>query len=416
MTGRRYYCIAFIIIILFSFVSCSYSNKDTRNTADNTKEISESQENGSDIENTDFITGIADNEPISSTSPDGFTIEMYGTDSNITAGGSYPYKSMRLINYNDNSVKWSLDFGYCLADFIWSDDSRYVVVNGTARNYSESFIVDTQEEVEITLPEYKTLSSYCDELVNLDSDYSNLYLSVSDWNNNNAVVVEFHGMQGTKTEGVSGTFTYDISSKTILDYQDSKASAGIEAETDSVKQEEPIIWYADITQDGIDEKIVVDVTYVINYPKTGEEQTVAVYSGSSGELLWTGHADTVHPGWNGIYIYNDGKKDYMLLWQPTVYQDSADFHFRIFSLDEDGKEIEFLKKNIQFDIYHPKDGDTDTISEFVDMVSGYLEKSYVLVDTDNGTPVYSTADNKIMNLYDVSWILEEIKETEENNQ
>ncbi len=172
---------------------------------------------------------------------------------------------------------------------------------------------------------------------------------------------------------------------------------------------EPVIWYADITQDGIDEKIVVDLTYVINYPKTGEEQTVLVYSGSSGELLWTGHADTVHPGWNGIYIYNDGKKDYLLLWQPTVYQDNADFHFRIFSLDEDGKEIELLTKNIQFDIYHPKDSDTDAISEFADMVNGHLEKSYVLVDTDNGNPVYSAKDNKIMNLYDISWILEEIK-------
>lgn len=160
----------------------------------------------------------------------------------------------------------------------------------------------------------------------------------------------------------------------------------------------------------------MDLTYVINYPKTGEEQTVSVYSGSSGELLWTGHADTVHPGWNGIYIYNDGKNDYLIQWLPTIYQDNADFHFRIFSLDEEGKEKDLLAKNIQFDIYHPKDGDTNTISEFVNMVNGYLENSYVLVDTDNGTPVYSKADSKIVNLYDVSWILEEIKETEENTQ
>lgn len=186
--------------------------------------------------------------------------------------------------------------------------------------------------------------------------------------------------------------------------------------SDNVKQADPVIWYADITQDGINDKIVVDLTYVINYPKTGEEETVSLYSGSSGELLWTGHADTVHIGWNGIYIYNDGKNDYLLLWQPTVYQDSADFRFRIFSLDEDGKEIDLLSKNIQFDIYHTKDGDTDAISEFVNMVNGYLENSYVLVDTDNGTPVYSTSDNKIVNLFDISCILEEIKKTEENKQ
>mgnify|MGYP000968882379 CR=1 FL=1 len=86
-----------------------------------------------------------------------------------------------------------------------------------------------------------------------------------------------------------------------------------------VKLEEPIIWYADLTHDGINEKIVMDPTYVINYPETGEEKTVTIYSGSSGELLWTGHADTVHVGWNGIYIYNDGKNEYLATYNLSGY-------------------------------------------------------------------------------------------------
>jgi hypothetical protein len=81
-------------------------------------------------------------------------------------------------------------------------------------------------------------------------------------------------------------------------------------------------------------------------------------------------------------------------------------------LTEDGKEKNHIKKNMEFVIYSPKDSDTDKVSEFVDMVNGYLEKSYVLVDTDNATPVYSTADNIIINTYDVSPILKEMKETE----
>lgn len=182
-----------------------------------------------------------------------------------------------------------------------------------------------------------------------------------------------------------------------------------------VKLEEPIIWYTDLTHDGINEKIVMELTYVINYPETGEEKTVTVYSGSSGELLWTGHADTVHVGWNGIYIYNDGKNEYLVIWQPTIYQDIANFNIRIFSLDEDGKEKDLLKKNMEFDIYNPKESDFDEVSEFVDMVNGYLEKSYVLVDTNNATPVYSKIGNQIVNLYDVSLILKEMKGMKENN-
>lgn len=177
---------------------------------------------------------------------------------------------------------------------------------------------------------------------------------------------------------------------------------------DSVKQIEPIIWYADITHDGIDEKIVVDLTYVINDPRTGEEQTVSVYSGSTGDLIWTGHADTVHVGWNGIYIYNDGNNEYLLIWKPTIYQGRADFLFDVFSLTEGGEIQELTKETLQFDMNHPNEYDINTISSYVDKVNSYLENSYVLVDTDNSTPVYSTENNKIKNPYDASVILYEL--------
>lgn len=407
MTRRKIYYMGLIIILVLSFGACSYKKEGSVNAADNTKDSMDKQEYESDIENMGAINGIADNETISSTSPNGaYTIEMYGTDRNITAGGLYPYKAMHLISWNDSSFKWIRDSGYYSADFVWSDDSRYVAVNGTARDYGESFILDARRGAEITLPEYEMLSSYCDDFSNLNSVYSSFYFSVSGWKDNHTAVVEVRGIPGVDREEIAATFTYDILSRTLLNYQNNEISNGNAAESDEAEKVEPIIWYADITQDGIDEKIVVDLTYVLNYPKTGEEQTVSVYSGSTGGLLWTGHADTVHPGWNGIYIYNDGKQDYLLLWQPTVYQGSADFRLRIFSLDEAGKEIELLTKNMQFVVYHLKDGDTEAISEFVDMVNGYLEKSFVLVDTNNGIPVYSTKDNKIINLYDISWILE----------
>lgn len=238
-----------------------------------------------------------------------------------------------------------------------------------------------------------------------DVESGNLTLSITESGNYTFYVT------GYKAKGsihFNKVLSNDIS---ILPEKSEKDST----ESDNVKQEEPIIWYADITHDGIDEKIVVDLTYVINYPKTGEENTVSVYSGSSGEFIYTGHADTVHVGWNGIYIYNDGKNDYLLLWKPTVYQNSADFNLHIFSLTEDGEEIVYLTENIQFVTYPPENINIDEVSEFVDMANGYLEKSYVLVDTDNGTPVYSTADNKIINIYESSWITGEIKEMEENN-
>jgi len=186
-------------------------------------------------------------------------------------------------------------------------------------------------------------------------------------------------------------------------------------ESDSLIQIEPIIWYADIAHDGIDDKIVVDLTYVINYPETGEEKTVSVYSGSTEALIWTGHADTVHPGYNGIYIYNDGINEYLLIWLPMIYQDRANFSLQIFSLSEEGEIQELATKNIDFDMNSPDECDTKAISSYIEEVNGYLKNSYVIVDTDNGTPVYSTKKNKIVNVYDASGILNEIEELKKNN-
>ena len=186
-------------------------------------------------------------------------------------------------------------------------------------------------------------------------------------------------------------------------------------ESGYLKQIEPIIWYADITHDGIDDKIVVDLTYVINYPETGEEKTVSVYSGSTESLIWTGHADTVHPGYNGIYIYNDGTNEYLLIWLPMIYQDRANFSLQVFSLLEEGKVQELATKTIDFDMSRPNECDTNAISSYIEEVNSYLKNSYVLVDTDNGTPVYSTEKNKIVNVYDASGIFNEIEELKKNN-
>jgi hypothetical protein len=175
-------------------------------------------------------------------------------------------------------------------------------------------------------------------------------------------------------------------------------------ENNLVKQIEPIIWYSDVTHDGLNEKIVVDLTYVLNYPRTGEEQTVSIYAGKTGDLIWTGHADTVHPGWNGFYIYDDGNNEYLLTWRPTIYQNSADFILNIFSLTDDGEEHELYTENVPFNMLDD-DLDADVIISFVNKVNGYLDNCYVLVDTDNSTPVYSTKDNKMKQYYDISKVL-----------
>ncbi len=178
---------------------------------------------------------------------------------------------------------------------------------------------------------------------------------------------------------------------------------------DYVEPIDPIIWYADITHDGKPEKIAVDLTYVLNYPKTGKEKTVSVYSGRTGKLIWTAHADTVHVGWNGIYVYNDGKQDFLLIWQPMMYQGSANYTYTILSLNETGKAHVLSSDTLTFDISKVKPYKTDKIKDYLDKVNHYLLNSYVLVDTDDAEAIYSAKGLKKINLFDTSQLLDEIE-------
>lgn len=180
-------------------------------------------------------------------------------------------------------------------------------------------------------------------------------------------------------------------------------SNNIKMELVSLNQVEPIVWYSDLTHDGIDEKIVVDLTYDINN-QSGPEQTVSVYSGCNGELIWTDYADIVHPTWNGIYIYNDGVNEFLVHWKPVIYHDIAEFYFHVFSLTEEGDIVDNTIETINFNMLRPKECDTDEISSYINMVNDFLKNSFVLIDTDNGILVYSKENEKKNILYDGSFI------------
>lgn len=199
-----------------------------------------------------------------------------------------------------------------------------------------------------------------------------------------------------------GRLSYDVFSE----YKTEETGETIEA----VKEIEPINWYIDLTQDGKDERIVIDLTFALADPIPGEEQTVSIYSGSTDKLIWSGFADPAHVGWNGIYIYNDGKNDYLTIWKPTKYQGRAEYSIQVFSLTEDGQEHNLFAKGIEFNENNPYECDIEDISTYIENVNQYLEKSYVLLDTDGGVPVYSTEGNKITQTFELSEVLKSIEE------
>lgn len=141
----------------------------------------------------------------------------------------------------------------------------------------------------------------------------------------------------------------------------------------------------------------------VDLASTGEEKTVCVYSG--GSLIWSAHADTVHVGWNGVYLYHGRDGDYLLLWRPYGCTGEYEFTYSVFSLSGSGVENIQITKDLIFEeseVEKNPAGYKEKINDYCNEVNNYLSKSMLLIDTDGGSVVYSINENKITRIYDPS--------------
>lgn len=140
---------------------------------------------------------------------------------------------------------------------------------------------------------------------------------------------------------------------------------------------------ADLTGDGISESIQIDERAAAE-PRTGDEPTVKVFSGKSGRMIWSLPVNTVHGGWNNVYLYRDGGKSFLMTWKPAMYQGAADYQWKIFSLTEDGKEKILASDFFEFNLNNPKKSDAERLLGFSKRLNTYLKKARLLISTQEG--------------------------------
>lgn len=176
----------------------------------------------------------------------------------------------------------------------------------------------------------------------------------------------------------------------------------IEQTEETIESSDTITWFADLTHDGNDEKIIVE----LDPPdfEDDEHYRISVYD-SNNNLIWSD--DTIyiaHAGNKGYYLYdnnNDGEY-YMLYWRPWLGGGSADFEYEIFSFDSTGNKITIESDSFFYNTMQTEQPPIE-FKGFITQVNSYLEKSFILIDTYNLELLYSTTDNKIGRLYPVNW-------------
>lgn len=140
---------------------------------------------------------------------------------------------------------------------------------------------------------------------------------------------------------------------------------------------------ADLTGDGIPESIQIDESAAAE-PRTGDEPTIRVFSGKTGEMIWSLPVNVVHGGWNNVYLYRDGGKSFLMTWKPAMYQGAADYQWKIFSLTEDRKEKILASDFFDFDLNNLKKSDAERLRSFAERLNRYLKKAQLLISTQEG--------------------------------
>ena len=137
---------------------------------------------------------------------------------------------------------------------------------------------------------------------------------------------------------------------------------------------------ADVTHDGAPDELTV-------YKETDQVWRLSVTDGATGEEIWSEEAGTPHAGWNALFLCALEGEDYILRYNPTMYQGVCDYSYQVFWL-EDGGTVIRDQSSVHFTIDPPQETTQemtfapDAIAAFLDEVNAYLAQSQILLVTD----------------------------------
>lgn len=181
------------------------------------------------------------------------------------------------------------------------------------------------------------------------------------------------------------------------------------------KENEAYYVYADLTEDGKDETIEVNLSNAIGQPHEGK-YTVKVYSGKTKKVIWKVTANaTVHSAWNGVYLYlgkEAKRRPALLIWNPTVGTGMASYHWELFDLTDTGKVRKIDSDRFDYSLEHPKKSDITSLRKCVKGVNRYLLESQVLISTyPQDRTLFGINYNQNASCYDLSAEIEAMKES-----
>jgi hypothetical protein len=146
----------------------------------------------------------------------------------------------------------------------------------------------------------------------------------------------------------------------------------------SLEKEQELLSNADLDRDGKTDAIYLDKSQI-------EEGLVTLrVLNEDGTELWSEQLSTSHAGWDSLYLCELDGKEYLLRYDPAMFQGNCTYMYALFTL-EGGKEKVFQTNTLEFDINGIKALDAPEMVAFAEEVNALLRKSTLLISANGGT-------------------------------
>lgn len=173
----------------------------------------------------------------------------------------------------------------------------------------------------------------------------------------------------------------------------------VNSKTD-VNQGDIVITYADITHNGMQEKITVDISNVIE-----KQEAILKIIDAENNIIWEERAGIPHVGWNSLFLYIKDGTVYLLRYNPYMNQGYGSYTYELFWIDEFWSVQTICSNTLDFSIKSREPSfNINMMISFVDEINGFLNQSILLFSTEGGELRYSTESSQIHRVEEFSWL------------
>ena len=279
-------------------------------------------------------------------------------------------ETVQVVDRATGEVLWE-DSGDCETSALWSPDGGYVALSRRSRAYSAVTVLETAgfTSWEIPLPAEARTAEY-------------VFLHAVEWLDAETLRFRYQDMQASSQDAAARFY------RCSLRMEDGRLMGSTLEEA-----AETLPGDYDFDHDG--EPETVELVTLLDRE---EDRSAAAWyelriKKANGTVLWSAGAHRSHPGWTSVFACKVDGQDYLLQYEPEVWQGWAEYSYKLFypyivSPVTGERQEQILREScLVWDNNFRMEGhhfDAAELADFLEEVHGYLDDSTLLLSTEGG--------------------------------